>query len=248
MSKPRPAAKPSRSTPQHPVLAHLRGRLDGLTSAILVFPLFLIYQLGILGGRGQNGVDFVTRALIGVSERDLGNYLVILAVMLVAYAAVVVLLRHTGRFTPRAFLPMLVESSSYALVMGSIILFILSQVAGLVPGLAIGERGALDVIVISAGAGFHEELIFRVILMGGMAWLLTGLTGRRRAWLLAMVVSSLLFSLAHHVGPVGEPFAFAPFVYRTLAGVFFALVYQVRGFAVAAWTHAIYDVYVLSLS
>jgi hypothetical protein len=25
-------------------------------------------------------------------------------------------------------------------------------------------------------------------------------------------------------------------------------VYQVRGFAVAAWTHALYDVYVLSLA
>ncbi|MCA9654031.1 MAG: CPBP family intramembrane metalloprotease [Myxococcales bacterium] len=230
------------------MLAHLRGRLDGLSSAILVFPLFLIYQLGILGGRGQNGVDFVTRALIRVSERDLSNYLIILAVMLVAYAAVVILLRHTGRFSPRAFLPMVVESSFYALVMGSIILFIMSRVAGLVPGLAIGDNSALDVVVISAGAGFHEELIFRVILMGGLAWLLTGLTGPRRAWVLALVLSSLLFSLAHHLGPVGEPFAFAPFVYRTLAGAFFATVYQVRGFAVAAWTHAIYDVYVLSLS
>lgn len=247
MSASRSPEKPARTAPSHPLIAHLRGRLDGLTSAILVFPLFLIYQLGILGGRGQNGVDFVTRALIRVSERDLNNYLIILAGMLVAYAAVVVLLRHAGRFNPRAFLPMLVESSFYALVMGSIILFILNRVAGLVPGLAIGEPGALDVVVISAGAGFHEELIFRVIVMGGMAWLLTGLTGPRRAWIIALVLSSVLFSLAHHLGPVGEPFAFAPFIYRTLAGAFFALVYQVRGFAVAAWTHAIYDVYVLSL-
>jgi membrane protease YdiL (CAAX protease family) len=102
--------------------------------------------------------------------------------------------------------------------------------------------------VISAGAGFHEELIFRVIVMGGLAWLLTGLTGPGRAWIVALVLSSLVFSLAHHVGPVGEPFTFAAFVYRTLAGVFFALVYHVRGFAVAAWTHALYDVYVLSLT
>lgn len=240
--------QPADSAPPHPLVAHLRGRLDGLTSAVLVFPLFLVYQLGILGGRGQNGVDFATRALIRVSERDLSNYLIMLAGMLVAYAAVVVLLRRTRRFTSGMFLPMLVESSFYALVMGSIILFILRQFAGIVPGLAIGQYGALDVIVISAGAGFHEELIFRVILMGGLAWLLTGLTGPRRAWIAAIVLSSVMFSLAHHLGPVGEPFAFAAFVYRMLAGVFFALVYQVRGFAVAAWSHALYDVYVLSLS
>lgn len=241
-------SEPARKAPTSPLIAHLRGRLDGLTSAILVFPLFLIYQLGILGGRGQNGVDFVTRALIRVSERDLTNYLVMLAVMLAVYAAVVILLRRTGRFSPGAFVPMLAESTFYALVMGSIILFVLGQFARIVPGLVIGGNNALDVIVISAGAGFHEELIFRVIVMGGLAWLLTGLTGPKRSWAAAIILSSLIFSLAHHLGPMGEPFAFAAFTYRTLAGVFFALVYHVRGFAVAAWTHALYDVYVLSLT
>ena len=102
-------------------------------------------------------------------------------------------------------------------------------------------------LVISAGAGFHEELIFRLILMGGLAWLLTGVTGQRRAWLIALVVSSLAFSIAHHIGPAGEAFTFGAFVYRALAGAFFAVVYQVRGFAVAVWTHALYDVYVLSM-
>lgn len=246
---PPPAApKATPRAPSHPLVAHLRGRIEGLTSAILVFPLFLIYQLGILSGRGQNGVDFATRALIRVSERNVNHYLVILAGLLLAYAAIVVLLRRRGTFSPRAFVPMLAESTFYALVMGSLIVFVLQQFAGIVPGLVVGGAGPLDVVVISAGAGFHEELIFRVILMGGLAWLLTGLTGAKRAWLLALVLSSLAFSLAHHLGPVGETFTFAAFVYRTLAGVFFALVYQIRGFAVAAWTHALYDVYVLSLS
>ena len=86
-----------------------------------------------------------------------------------------------------------------------------------------------------------------MILMGGLAWLLTGITGKKRAWMIALVVSSVVFSLAHHIGPSGEAFTFAAFVYRMLAGAFFALVYQVRGFAVAAWTHALYDVFVLSL-
>ena len=38
-------------------MAHFGGRIDPFTSAVLVFPLFLTYQLGILGrgGSGQNG-------------------------------------------------------------------------------------------------------------------------------------------------------------------------------------------------
>lgn len=243
---------PDRERPSSALAAHLRGRIDGLTSAVLVFPLFVFYQVGILTGRGQNGVDFITRSLIEVSRRDVSNYLAVMAAMLIAYLAVLAILWRRGTFHPRAFLPMLVESTFYALIMGSIIVFVMSQFLGVLPGLSVpaatagGTRGPLDVLVISAGAGFHEELIFRVGLMGGLAWALTGITGKGKAWFIALLVSSVLFSLAHHIGPSGEAFRFSAFTYRLLAGVFFAAVYQVRGFAVAAWTHTLYDVYVLS--
>lgn len=233
-------------------MAHLRGRIDGLTSAVLVFPLFVFYQVGILTGKGQNGVDFITRSLIDVSQRDVSNYLAVMGAMLIAYLAVLAILWRRGTFHPRAFLPMLLESTFYALIMGSVIVYVMSQFLGVLPGLAVpelavsGQRGPLDVLVISAGAGFHEELIFRVGIMGGLAWVLTGITGRSKAWLIALLVSSFAFSIAHHIGPAGEVFQFSAFTYRFLAGVFFAAVYQVRGFAVAAWTHALYDVYVLS--
>lgn len=229
----------------------LQRRIDPLTSAIYAFPLLLVYQVGILSGRGQNGVDFVTRVLIEFGRGEVENYLMLMGGMLAVYAAVVVLLRKRGTFTPRAFLPMLAESTFYALVMGSLIMFIIGQFTRVMPGLVVGVQNPLDIVVISAGAGFHEELIFRLGMMGGLGWLLTGLTGDKRkwiAWMIAVVVSSVLFSLAHHIGPAGEDFTFMAFVYRTLAGAFFAMVYHLRGFAVAAWTHALYDVYVLSLS
>ncbi len=242
-----PRTEPAEPPDRPAWIRHLSGRIEGLDSAVLVFPLFLVYQIGILGGRGQNGVDLLTRQLVEVAERDVTNYLAVLAVALVTYAAVLVVLARRGRFHPRVFAPMLLESSFYALTMGSIIVFVMQRFLGALPGLYIATPGFGDAIVISAGAGFHEELVFRVIIMGGLAWALTGLTGEKRAWLAALVVSSLVFSLAHHIGPAGEPFSFAAFTYRTLAGAFFAIIYRVRGFAVAAWTHALYDVYVLSL-
>lgn len=229
---------------------HLSGRVDPLTSAILVFPLLLVYQLGILASRGQNGVDFTTAALVELAERDLGNYLLVLAAMLTAYAALLVILRKHGSFSPKSFLPVLGESTFYALTMGTLILAIMNRMAGVVPGLSLfgGGPGPLDVLVISAGAGVHEELMFRVIGLGGLSWLLSGIMSRRKAWLVALVLSSFLFSIAHHIGPMGEAFTFVAFVYRMLAGVFFAMVFSLRGFAVAAWTHALYDVYVLSFA
>ena len=60
----------------------------------------------------------------------------------------------------------------------------------------------------------------------------------------AVVLTSLVFSAAHYVGPHGETFEAFSFAFRFLAGAFFAMLFVYRGFGVAAGTHALYDVFV----
>jgi membrane protease YdiL (CAAX protease family) len=62
--------------------------------------------------------------------------------------------------------------------------------------------------------------------------------------MLGLVASSLLFAAAHYVGPLGDAFDLYSFTFRTLAGMFFAILFVVRGFGIAAGTHALYDVLV----
>lgn len=54
-----------------------------------------------------------------------------------------------------------------------------------------------------------EEIVFRLVLMGGLAWLLTRITkDRRTVFLVVLAVSSVLFGLAHIVSssrPVVDP-------------------------------------------
>jgi hypothetical protein len=230
---------------------HFSGRLDPFTSAVLVFPLFLTYQMGIVAGaHGRNGADYITDALIRICDRDLIVYLQLLAAMVAIYAGSLLWLRRRGRFHPRAFLPMLAESAVYGFFMGSVIQVLIVRADRILPILALGNPGLADTLVISAGAGFHEELVFRVIGMGGLMRLAAVPfvpLGRAGGLVVALVVTSLLFSLVHHVGPVGEAFTMLAFVYRSLAGVIFGLLWHFRGFAVAAWTHALYDVFVLTL-
>ena len=58
-------------------------RTDAPTSAILVFPLFLVYQLGILlGARGHNGADLITSRLIELCSRDLVTYAQLMVAMI----------------------------------------------------------------------------------------------------------------------------------------------------------------------
>jgi hypothetical protein len=55
-----------------------------------------------------------------------------------------------------------------------------------------------------------------------------------------------VFSALHYLGGQEIPGAYS-FWYRTFSGVFFSALFLSRGFAVAAWTHFLYDVVVMSL-
>lgn len=221
-----------------------------LTSLFLVFPLFLIYQLGVLLlPRVHNGADLITTELLSLLHGAVGTYVLINLGLGALFVVAVLWLRRTTAFSPRMFLPVLLESGIYALTMGSLILFVMQDVLHVDPKLAqtaLGDPGPLEKIVLALGAGVHEELVFRLIGVTGVVWVLTRVLGIGR-WLavvFAVVMSSFLFSLAHHVIG-GEPFRIGVFIYRFLCGVFFAALNSTRGFAVAVYTHALYDIYVL---
>lgn len=100
-------------------------------------------------------------------------------------------------------------------------------------------------IITYVGAGIYEELLFRLLLYSGMLILLRWLrVSLLFAVIFAAATSSALFSAAHHIGPYGENFDNYIFLFRMLAGLYFALLYQLRGFGIAVGAHACYDVVV----
>jgi hypothetical protein len=231
---------------------HLRQRLDPQSDALLAFPLFLTYQVGLLlGSDAGSGVDFITGSLVILCQFSLVAYVGLLSGLLAAYGGLLAWLHSRGGFHPRRFVPMLLEAAVYALAMGSLILFVLRKFVELLPmelSTVAARGGFFESLVVSAGAGFHEELVFRLIGLGGLTWLLSRRFGSGVSVVVALVVSSLLFALAHHVGAGNEPFTAGAMAYRSLAGLYFGAIYLFRGFAVAAWTHALYDLYVLSFT
>jgi membrane protease YdiL (CAAX protease family) len=102
-------------------------------------------------------------------------------------------------------------------------------------------------LALSIGAGLYEELVFRVLLVGGLFLVARRFVPRPvQAYLLAALVGAFLFSLVHYVGAFGDPFTLPSFTFRFLFGLALNGVFLVRGFAVAAWTHALYDVLVVT--
>ncbi|MBN1361354.1 MAG: CPBP family intramembrane metalloprotease [Sedimentisphaerales bacterium] len=105
-------------------------------------------------------------------------------------------------------------------------------------------------IVTGVGAGIYEELVFRLILICLLMVLLQDVIGasHRNAIILSVLISAALFSAHHHIiymdGHLGQssPFRWTEFGFRTLAGVYFAGLFAIRGFGITAGTHAFYDI------
>jgi Type II CAAX prenyl endopeptidase Rce1-like len=98
-------------------------------------------------------------------------------------------------------------------------------------------------LVVSLGAGLYEELLFRVLLVSGLMAIGRWLHWHRTANIcVAVVVSALVFSGFHYVGPFGDPLTLSSFTFRAIAGLLLSGLYVLRGFGIVAWTHALYDV------
>ena len=222
------------------------------TSMILVLPLFVLYQVGVLMADGvRNGVDFVTSAMWAVSGADKMVYIGINAAILAAFCVAIFAMRHRGTFRPRIWPFLIVESTVYASLFGGVVLQVMAWL-GLGSLLASGAGGAdygiIQKLVLSLGAGLYEELVFRLIGMGGMFWLLKRFATDLPHWvsaIISVVVSSVVFSAIHHIGALGDPFTLGVFLFRFFAGALLAVIYWTRGFAVAVYTHAIYDIIVM---
>ena len=112
-------------------------------------------------------------------------------------------------------------------------------------------RSMLGVDVVTGiGAGIYEELVFRLVLICLLMLIFQDLIGieKKRAVILSILISAVLFSAHHHIFFAnghfyqGDTFTVGKFVFRAVAGAYFAVLYAVRGFGITAGTHALYNV------
>ena len=99
-------------------------------------------------------------------------------------------------------------------------------------------------LALSIGAGLYEELFFRVLLVGGLFLFLDFILAikERHTYIIAAVLGALIFSAVHYIGVYGDAFAWPSFTFRFLFGLALNALYLTRGFGIAAWSHAIYDI------
>lgn len=253
---PRPAASSSAS--------YWRASRAPRHSLLFALPLLLLYELLAFAlsrsqlGEVRNGADVLLKSVFVALGGRYG--LTAFSVLLLCTGGVLVWRdrRTNGAIRPRLFLGMLGESLLYAALLGGVAsalttLLLHGRLALVGGDIAVASPlaglGLPTQLMISLGAGIYEELLFRVLLVSGLAAL--GRTVFRwsapAAGVFAAIVGALVFSLFHYVGPLGDEFTLGSFTFRAIAGLIFSALYLLRGFGITAWTHALYDVF-LSLA
>jgi Type II CAAX prenyl endopeptidase Rce1-like len=245
-----PFASSSSPVPVAPATKAASYRTDALTDLAFLSPLFVIYHVGVVFLPIRNAADLVTVRLVALAEQQRLGYL---ALTLALGAVGVLLLLGLGRRKTlhwTSFAAIAVEGIVYAMAMrllaGAVTQW-LSPLAMDPAATSLQLEGTFfPAVVMSCGAGLYEELMFRALFFHLGSEVILRMDDWR-PWLVRLLwglLSAAAFSAWHHVGALGEPFALRPFVFRTVCGLVFTLIYWFRGLSPAAWTHALYDAWV----
>jgi membrane protease YdiL (CAAX protease family) len=221
-----------------------------LASLLFVFPLVLCYEVGTRftaagvadGSQQQIIASLLLRELFGLFGAH-GRYLPGLAIFVILFASHI-LRRDRWMVRWETLLGMALESVALAIPV-MVLGFALSHYF---PLQATAGSAITDALALAVGAGVYEEVVFRLILLTLLSLILRDAFGMTRiaAGGLMIFTSGVLFSAYHYLSPY-ESFSFHTFTFRGLAGVYFAVLFLVRGFGVTAGSHAAYDVIIVSL-
>lgn len=220
-------------------------------SLIFVFPLLVTYEILarlIAGESGiRNGADVLLKSLFVLLGGRHG--LTVFAVLLFGTGLFLVIRDWKQNGAPRGifYLGMTIESVIYAFLFGGVTSALTALLLRGPSLLMIVQAQSMPLatqLMVSLGAGIYEELLFRVLLVSALAKLATGGFGWRPlpAGGFATVLGALIFSAFHYIGPLGDTLTLSSFMFRMVAGLLLSGLFLLRGFGVAAWTHALYDV------
>ena len=217
-------------------------------SAVAALPLLVIYEILIVISQSpywgiRNAADVWIRTFL--MAFDLQAQHITFVLIGISLALIPIAKSRAGGIKLKAnyFALMLAESLAFSMVLGILLQSILR-----LGGLSSGGPGSgfIQNLALSIGAGLFEEIIFRVILLNLLFWLLLPLFKKKLvATVVSVLLASFLFSLSHYVGSMADTWQLYSFIFRWSAGLLFTVLYFVRGFAITAYTHALYDIWVL---
>ncbi len=217
-------------------------------SAVAALPLLVIYEILIVLSQSRywgirNAADVWIRTFLMAFDLQAQHITFVLIGISLALIPIAKSRARGIKLKANYFALMFAECLAFSLVLGVVLQSILR-----LGGLSSGGPGSglMQNLALSVGAGLFEEIIFRVILLNLLFLLLSPLLKKKVVTaVVSVLLASFLFSLSHYVGTMADTWQLYSFMFRWGAGLLFTVLYFVRGFAITAYTHALYDIWVL---
>lgn len=240
------------SKPFSAVKTYFKSTHTLLYSYLISLPLLLLYEVLIF--ISQPATDTQVRISVDVWIRSLfsniGYDVLSIILILVALLGVIILYREREKLSTlnfSYFFWMIIEAMAYAYLLALLISQTLEALLQMVQATPVESLTTMQQLALSLGAGLYEELFFRVILVSALIFLFKYLFSKKwMAITAAVLLAAAIFSMVHYIGMMGDPFTFGSFLFRFLFGLALNGIYVWRGFGMAAWTHALYDVLVVA--
>jgi hypothetical protein len=240
----RRAAAESRPAPGKGLLRD-RAAARPLAGLVFLSPLLVFYVIGLIWVRPDLAAraDVLIREglhLLGLSGYLAPTWLVVL----------ILLLWHIARRDPwevswSLMGRMALETLILAVPLLVIYLVFHAAAYGVAPLDLSGTNGArhwLDAAMTCIGAGIFEELLFRLLMVGGTLFILR-LTLKEEspgAMVAVVLIAAAVFSGAH-VLDHPESFVWNLFLFRAAAGIYLGFIFFYRGFGVTTGVHVVFN-------
>ncbi len=222
-----------------------------ISGLLFVTPLWLLYEVlafrinqGWLGSL-RTGTDFLIKKSFNYFGVNAGFSVAIMILVLFTFfiqqrKGIQKLLNK-----PILFVFMFLESILYALVFGLIVgrvteLFLTTENIEI-------NHTRVSALIVNIGSGVYEEFFFRFLFLTCFVLVFKKHMNELRniIYAVGIILGSLIFAFFHYLDYFNEPFLWNSFYFRFFAGVMFSIIFINRGFGIAAFTHSLYNIFLM---
>ncbi|HKL14719.1 MAG TPA: CPBP family intramembrane glutamic endopeptidase [Balneolaceae bacterium] len=238
-------------TRSYPGTTYFRQTRGLYYSYIFSIPLFLLYEAFIRFS--QIGSEQMVRISVDIWFQTLFSYLGFDALtatlgLALIIGAVIIFMRRENlpALKMKYFVMLMIESALYAVIFSILISQFLELILQMDLAQNTSSLSRFQLFSLSLGAGLYEELFFRVILVSSLFYVISKFSrGKKTAYMVSAIIAAVAFSSVHYVGEFADAWSISSFLFRFLFGLTLNVIYVIRGFGCAAWTHALYDLIVV---
>ena len=233
-------------------MTYLKYTNNLLTSSLFIFPFLIIYEfLAFFKFKNsayqiRNTADIILRDIVGIFS---SNVMLFYSFLLLIIFLFFLIFKYEDIKKYKFNLPYISIMYIEGIIFGIILVFLLNGIDIFNFNNTIVHSYDYSLLFyFCIGAAIWEEILFRLILINLFFFISKKLSiNNNFSFIVSITFSSVLFSLFHYIGSLGDTFSMYSFIYRFVGGLYLSILYYYRGIGISMMSHFIYDFLLITI-